>query len=560
MANLKSQIDLLASTVAKNYLADPTTTPDVVVAKLSVENGLNHNEVKRLVERSNQLIQIKMFENNQVEFPMSRIENVMEHIRTGNGPKKVSVNSNIKEEYTPDTLSKNDWLMDDVNWEKSQDWIEPKIQKTASDITEQKPKRNYFAETLSLKDVNRAIDHIKLAEDEFRVTDMQQKMKVREIEENTKRIIQKIPPEQLEAILTSEIEKENMQYEEKNKAKKIIKKIIEKAKKTLFNKTASEEMSDENLKYILKGVKTNNGYEKLAYKKALEDEVNQRGADKTFNSLMKMANLNYFKETITQDIKQVEAAIENEKKQEKIATLLEAGPITEEQKNLLYNVYEVTKGFNKIASLQEETLENMRLVKTAADHNIRDQEYFEKVAATKFNKTVDAFFENSKHIPMYAGAKGAVSGALASGAATGFSENSAYKKRKNEIKDMYEQGKITNSEKEQRLNQARKQYLSSRAKSVALGAATGGLMAGGNARFRMNKFKKDINTNGLDNKTLNSIAATNKTQAQQQVSDELQERLKRYSTRGTGASSFMGGIIGAMTGPKVPDYNKNEKY
>jgi hypothetical protein len=560
MANLKTQIDLLASAVAKNYLANSATTPDVIIAKLSVDNGLNHNEVKRLVERSNQLIQIKMFENNQVEFPMARIENVMEYIRTGEGPNKVSMSTNIKQEYTPETLNKDDWLMDDIDWGKVDDWVEPQIQKTASDNKKEKTKRDYFAETLSLKDVNRAVDHIKLAEDEFRVTDMQQKMKVREIEENTKKIIQKIPPKQLEAILISEIEKENLQYEEKSKAKKIIQKIIEKAKKALFNKTASEHMNDENLKNILKGIKSDGGYEKLAYKKAIENEVEERGADKTYESLMKIANLNYFKDTIRSDIKTAEMSINNRKKQEKIASVLETGSITDEQQKLLYNVYEVSKGFNKIANLQEDTLNNAKLIKTALDHNIIDEDYFEKVAANAMGKTIDSFFENSKHIPLYSGAKGAITGAATSGAITGFSENSAYKKRQNEIKSMYEQGKITNAEKEKRLNEARKQYMGSRLKSVALGAATGGAISAGNARFKMEKYKGQLKGKGLDGDTLSAIAATNKSNAQQQVVDELNEQLKRNSLRGSKASGIIGGMMGAMTGPEVPDYNKNEKY
>ncbi|MDI3476890.1 MAG: hypothetical protein PWQ59_415, partial [Thermoanaerobacterium sp.] len=335
--------DILATNVAKIYLADTSKSPDLIVAEISIERGLNYNEIKRLIERTNQLIQLKLFEQNKVEFPIIRLENVL------NWLKKMQENIEIEEvksEVSSNSIHPEDWLLDDIDWSKSQEWIEPVQTKLASlNITKEEPK-DYFYDSISKKSVDSAVEFLKIAEDELRVTNMQQQMKLMEIENNMRKIMEKVPPEQLESILLNEIEKENIKYEDKKKAKNLVRRLIDKVKKTFIRKEASlKEVSEENLKHIIGGINVSEGFKKLAYEKALEEEVENIGSENLYETLTKIANVNYYADKLENDIRNAELKLKVRKQQEKIAMLLETPSITEDQKDILYNVHSIVKNY-----------------------------------------------------------------------------------------------------------------------------------------------------------------------------------------------------------------------
>lgn len=547
--------DILATNVAKIYLADTSKSPDLIVAEISIERGLNYNEIKRLIERTNQLIQLKLFEQNKVEFPIIRLENVL------NWLKKMQENIEIEEvksEVSSNSIHPEDWLLDDIDWSKSQEWIEPVQTKLASlNITKEEPK-DYFYDSISKKSVDSAVEFLKIAEDEIRVTNMQQRMKLMEIENNMKKIMGKIPPEQLEKILLNEIEKENIKYEDKKKAKSLVRRLIDKVKKTFIRKEASlKEVSEENLKHIIGGINVSEGFKKLAYEKALEEEVENIGSENLYETLTKIANVNYYADKLENDIRNAELKLKVRKQQEKIAMLLETPSITEDQKDILYNVHSVVKNYEKVASITDEIKNKLLLLKTAVDKGLMDEKYFEKIAVTSGGKAVesfvDTFMAKSKKIPLQVGLQGATAGALTSTAVTGGKENRAYKDRVRDINEMYAEGKITKEQQEQRLKEVRKQYLGARARNVALGALGGGLIAAGGAQAKLNKYQKDLRTKGLSNKTMEQITSG------KMSSEDFYQATKKKVGKGKTTSSIIGGILGATTETFIPDYYEKEE-
>jgi hypothetical protein len=547
--------DILATNVAKIYLADTSKSPDLIVAEISIERGLNYNEIKRLIERTNQLIQLKLFEQNKVEFPIIRLENVL------NWLKKMQENIEIEEvksEVSSNSIHPEDWLLDDIDWSKSQEWIEPVQTKLASlNITKEEPK-DYFYDSISKKSVDSAVEFLKIAEDEIRVTNMQQRMKLMEIENNMKKIMGKIPPEQLEKILLNEIEKENIKYEDKKKAKSLVRRLIDKVKKTFIRKEASlKEVSEENLKYIIEGINVSEGFKKLAYEKALEEEVENIGSENLYETLTKIANVNYYADKLENDIRNAELKLKVRKQQEKIAMLLETPSITEDQKDILYNVHSVVKNYEKVASITDEIKNKLLLLKTAVDKGLMDEKYFEKIAATAGEKivefSIDQFMAKSKKIPLQVGIQGATAGALTSTAVTGGKENRAYKDRVRNINEMYEEGKITKEQQEQRLKEVRKQYLGARARNVTLGALGGGLIAAGGAQAKLNKYQKELRTTGLSNRTINKLNSGKITE------EDIYQDVKKKVGKGKTTSSIIGGILGASTETFIPDYYEKEE-
>lgn len=547
--------DILATNVAKIYLADTSKSPDLIVAEISIERGLNYNEIKRLIERTNQLIQLKLFEQNKVEFPIIRLENVL------NWLKKMQENIEIEEvksEVSSNSIHPEDWLLDDIDWSKSQEWIEPVQTKLASlNITKEEPK-DYFYDSISKKSVDSAVEFLKIAEDEIRVTNMQQRMKLMEIENNMKKIMGKIPPEQLEKILLNEIEKENIKYEDKKKAKSLVRRLIDKVKKTFIRKEASlKEVSEENLKHIIGGINVSEGFKRLAYEKALEEEVENIGSENLYETLTKIANVNYYADKLENDIRNAELKLKVRKQQEKIAMLLETPSITEDQKDILYNVHSVVKNYEKVASITDEIKNKLLLLKTAVDKGLMDEKYFEKIAVTSGGKAVesfvDTFMAKSKKIPLQVGLQGATAGALTSTAVTGGKENRAYKDRVRDINEMYAEGKITKEQQEQRLKEVRKQYLGARARNVALGALGGGLIAAGGAQAKLNKYQKDLRTKGLSNKTMEQITSG------KMSSEDFYQATKKKVGKGKTTSSIIGGILGATTETFIPDYYEKEE-
>lgn len=547
--------DILATNVAKIYLADTSKSPDLIVAEISIERGLNYNEIKRLIERTNQLIQLKLFEQNKVEFPIIRLENVL------NWLKKMQENIEIEEvksEVSSNSIHPEDWLLDDIDWSKSQEWIEPVQTKLASlNITKEEPK-DYFYDSISKKSVDSAVEFLKIAEDEIRVTNMQQRMKLMEIENNMKKIMGKIPPEQLEKILLNEIEKENIKYEDKKKAKSLVRRLIDKVKKTFIRKEASlKEVSEENLKHIIGGINVSEGFKRLAYEKALEEEVENIGSENLYETLTKIANVNYYADKLENDIRNAELKLKVRKQQEKIAMLLETPSITEDQKDILYNVHSVVKNYEKVASITDEIKNKLLLLKTAVDKGLMDEKYFEKIAVTSGGKAVesfvDTFMAKSKKIPLQVGLQGATAGALTSTVVTGGKENRAYKDRVRDINEMYAEGKITKEQQEQRLKEVRKQYLGARARNVALGALGGGLIAAGGAQAKLNKYQKDLRTKGLSNKTMEQITSG------KMSSEDFYQATKKKVGKGKTTSSIIGGILGATTETFIPDYYEKEE-
>jgi len=547
--------DILATNVAKIYLADTSKSPDLIVAEISIERGLNYNEIKRLIERANQLIQLKLFEQNKVEFPIIKLENVLNWLKEMQDDIVVET---PKSEVSSKSIHPEDWLLDDIDWSKSQEWIEPVQTKLASlNITKEEPK-DYFYDSISKKSVDSAVEFLKIAEDEIRVTNMQQRMKLMEIENNMKKIMGKIPPEQLEKILLNEIEKENIKYEDKKKAKSLVRRLIDKVKKTFIRKEASlKEVSEENLKYIIEGINVSEGFKKLAYEKALEEEVENIGAENLYETLTKIANVNYYADKLENDIRNTELSLKVRKQQEKIAMLLETPSTTEDQKDILYNVHSVVKNYEKVASITNEIKDKMLLLKTAVDKGLMDEKYFEKIAVTASGKAVgayiDEFMAKSKKIPLQVGIQGATVGALTSTAVTGGKENRAYKDRVRYINEMYAEGKITKEQQQQRLTEVRKQYLGARARNVALGALGGGLVAAGGAQAKLNKYQKELRTTGLSNKTINKLNSNKIT------SEDIYQDVKKKVGKGKTTSSIIGGILGATTETFIPDYYEKEE-
>lgn len=548
--------DILATNVAKIYLADTSKSPDLIVAEISIERGLNYNEIKRLIERANQLIQLKLFEQNKVEFPIIKLENVLNWLKEMQDDIVVET---PKSEISSKSIHPEDWLLDDIDWSKSQEWIEPVQTKLASlNITKEEPK-DYFYDSISKKSVDSAVEFLKIAEDEIRVTNMQQRMKLMEIENNMKKIMGKIPPEQLEKILLNEIEKENIKYEDKKKAKSLVRRLIDKVKKTFIRKEASlKEVSEENLKYIIEGINVSEGFKKLAYEKALEEEVENIGAENLYETLTKIANVNYYADKLENDIRNTELSLKVRKQQEKIAMLLETPSTTEDQKDILYNVHSVVKNYEKVASITNEIKDKMLLLKTAVDKGLMDEKYFEKIAVTASGKAVgayiDEFMAKSKKIPLQVGIQGATAGALTSGLITGIKgENKAYKDRIKDINEMYAEGKITKEQQQQRLTEVRKQYLGARARNVALGALGGGLVAAGGAQAKLNKYQKELRTTGLSNTTINKLNSNKIT------SEDIYQDVKKKVGKGKTTSSIIGGILGATTETFIPDYYEKEE-
>lgn len=548
--------DILATNVAKIYLADTSKSPDLIVAEISIERGLNYNEIKRLIERANQLIQLKLFEQNKVEFPIIKLENVLNWLKEMQDDIVVET---PKSEISSKSIHPEDWLLDDIDWSKSQEWIEPVQTKLASlNITKEEPK-DYFYDSISKKSVDSAVEFLKIAEDEIRVTNMQQRMKLMEIENNMKKIMGKIPPEQLEKILLNEIEKENIKYEDKKKAKSLVRRLIDKVKKTFIRKEASlKEVSDENLKHIIEGINVSEGFKKLAYEKALEEEVENIGAENLYETLTKIANVNYYADKLENDIRNTELRLKVRKQQEKIAMLLETSSTTEDQKDILYNVHSVVKNYEKVASITDEITDKLLLLKTAINKGIMEKDYFEKVAAgvSKVIRTesLDEFMAKSKKIPLQVGIQGATAGALTSGLITGIKgENKAYKDRIKDINEMYAEGKITKEQQQQRLTEVRKQYLGARARNVALGALGGGLVAAGGAQAKLNKYQKELRTTGLSNTTINKLNSNKIT------SEDIYQDVKKKVGKGKTTSSIIGGILGATTETFIPDYYEKEE-
>ncbi|MDI3478383.1 MAG: hypothetical protein PWQ59_1908, partial [Thermoanaerobacterium sp.] len=243
--------------------------------------------------------------------------------------------------------------------------------------------------------------------------------------------------------------------------------------------------------------------------------------------------------------------------QEKIAMLLETPSITEDQKDILYNVHSIVKNYEKIASITDEVTGKLLLLKTAVDKGLMDEKYFEKIAVTSGGKAVesfvDTFMAKSKKIPLQVGLQGATAGALTSTVVTGGKENRAYKDRVRDINEMYAEGKITKEQQEQRLKEVRKQYLGARARNVALGALGGGLIAAGGAQAKLNKYQKDLRTKGLSNKTMEQITSG------KMSSEDFYQATKKKVGKGKTTSSIIGGILGATTETFIPDYYEKEE-
>jgi hypothetical protein len=63
--------------------------------------------------------------------------------------------------------------------------------------------------------------------------------------------------------------------------------------------------------------------------------------------LIKIVNLNYYRNKLEKDIKSIESNMNIKKIGEKIVIFLGISNITEEQKDVMYNVYDVIQNFEK---------------------------------------------------------------------------------------------------------------------------------------------------------------------------------------------------------------------
>jgi len=563
--DLKTRIDILAAEAANKCLESEDTQPDIIIAQISIDKGMNRNEIKRLIERTNQLIQLKMFEKNQLEFPIIKLENVLHFIRNGFSGNSID---DIQSEYVVPDFIKDDWIIENIDWDEvgggeqeSKEDVKKRIvfilkhQGNSDGQVNETPKSIYADYP---KQAAELIEHLKVAQSNMYSQNLKQKLKVQEIENLTKQILQKISPKQLKAILYDYIDRQNADFAVKSKAKKFLDKIIAKVSKTAMPKSASDTQLDtKNFEYIAKGLRSQEDKDRLSYKLALSEELEKLGAEKLAYELLKYPNLRYYQDKLLNDIEQTSLVLMQKHAMQKTAEELDVPSI--DVREMVNKTFQTLSEFEKYAEIQNDFFYTLNELNEFINFNDEETPLV-KEAEKAIVQAVDTFQKNVKKIPIYAGIKGAVSGASVAGLLTGAKSNKELKKRLKDLEIMYEQGKIPSKEEyERKKKEAKRQYSFARLGNLGLGATVGGLLAGSSAAVKAERMVRDLKTGTLPGKDFKKVVGLSPEKAATKIEDDVMKEISKLQGRKVYGSGIIGGTLGAMPGAFIPDYYKKDK-